>query len=200
MKRIFITLILLLFCTSYLSAQETENDTTKTHYTISTGLGFGSGFWGDSFTSSHLSFGITHQINSDLRLRANATTGTFSSSLLNNNESKAPFRNPNNRIAASVTADYQIYPKMWLSVSVFHDYINIGSSYNFLHTSHLYTTAVNANLTYKLRNDSFINFSLTFMETNNPYTYFNPYIISPMNDFMLMPYHNSFHNGGFLEW
>jgi hypothetical protein len=200
MKRTLILLTLVFVCSLSSLAQKDTNDINKTHFTFSTGIGGGTGFWGDRFTSSFLSANVTHQINSDLKVRAGALTGSFNSSLIGNYESKAPYRNSNNRQAAEVGVDYKINPRLQLSVTAYFDQINLGSMNNNLLTSRLTTTAFNANLTYKFKNDSFFNLGITFMETNNPYNTFNPYYFESMHGFSPLNSFNAFGESSFLGW
>ena len=192
MKRNFILLILAFVCALPVLAQDEDSTANRTRYTFSSGLSAGTGFWGDRFSSTFLSASVSHQINSDLRVRMGALTGSFNSSLIGNYQNKAPYRNSNNRQAAEVGMDYKINPRLQLSVTAYFDQVNLGSIDNNLLTSRLNTTAVNANFTYKLRNDSFINLSVTFVETNNPYNSLNPYYLETMHRFGPMNPCNTF--------
>ncbi|MDR1724946.1 MAG: hypothetical protein LBR28_00940 [Bacteroidales bacterium] len=156
-------------------SQKKHFDTIKTNFTFSTGIAAGTTFLNDNFTSSYLSFGVSHQINKDLRLRANVATSSFNTSFCGNYESKIPYRNPYNKKSAQVGVDYKLSERMSLSVTAYYDQVNLGSMQNNFHTNRLTTAAFNANFTYKLRNDSYFNLNVTFLETNNPYTIFNTY-------------------------
>ncbi|MDR0789875.1 MAG: hypothetical protein LBO06_03660 [Bacteroidales bacterium] len=200
MKRVLILLTFVFGCGLSVLAQSDGIDTNRTHFTFSTGLGGGTGFWGESFTSTFLSANVSHQINNDLRVRAGALTGSFNSSLIGNYQSKAPYRNPHNRQAAEVGVDYKINPRLQLSVTAYFDQINLGSLNNNFLSSSLTTTAFNANLTYKFKNDSFLNLSVTFMETNNPYNTFNPYYFESMHSFSPIHPFGAFGESSFFNW
>ncbi|MDR1847460.1 MAG: hypothetical protein LBR17_05025 [Bacteroidales bacterium] len=200
MKRIFLfTAISVTFCLSGF-AQQDSIDGQRTHYEFSTGMGGGIGFWGEKFTSTDVSLGVSHQINKDLRLRFFASTGSFNSTLTGNYEDKAPYRNPLNRQAAAVGMDYKINTNLQLSVTAYFDCLNLGSMNNYLHTSRLTTAAFNANLTYKFRNDSFLNLNVTFMETNNPYNMLNPYNMDSFGWFSPMNTPKTFLNSSIWDW
>jgi long-subunit fatty acid transport protein len=181
-------------------AQQEQNDTSRTHFTFSTGLSGGTGWLGERFTSAYLSGGVSHRLNDKLNLRFGVATGSFNSELLGNYRNKTPYRNPNNRQSAAIGVDYQPNDRLQLSITAFYDNISLSPTERLLKTNRLNTTGINADLTYKLSEGSFLNLNVTFMQSDNPYNFFNPYFTDGLQGFGSPFFNNNFPNHSFFGW
>lgn len=159
-------------------------------YNISMGANFGSGFFGQSFTSTYVAPSLRIRLNQKTHLRAGALTGDLwlnGGSQRNTVNDRAPYADRYKHSAAYMGMDFELSPKLNLFVTAFYD------TYNPLRTQSLrpqsqniYTYGFDASLTYEISKNSFLNLSVSFMETNNPYMLLMPYHHSPFNSMGLM--------------
>ncbi len=158
-----------------------QKDTTNSNqYSIMMGGGFGTGFFGESFSGNYIMPTANIQLNENSNLRLGALTGTTSINYNTplNSEDKAPYANRYNRRAAYMGGDFMLNQRTIVSVTAFFD-IQMPMS-NSMHNS-LRTYGVNANLNYQISKNSFLNLSFTYIESNNPLSlYSHPFNSSPL--------------------
>lgn len=162
--------------TNYLPSKQ-ENDK---QYNLSMGASFGRGFFGENFTSSYIAPSAIFKVNKQSYLRVGVLSGDLT---IRGNDDKTPYENRYKHNSAYVGMDIDINPKLMLSVTAFFDnYSPNGMRANF-GTRNLYSYGFNANLSYELSKNSFLNLSVTVIESNNPYSLYtsNPLsMYSPM--------------------
>lgn len=144
------------------------------------GGGFGTGFFGESFSGNYIMPTANIQLNENSNLRLGALTGTTSINYNTtlNSEDKAPYANRYNRRAAYMGGDFMLNQRTMVSVTAFFD-IQMPMS-NTMHNS-LRTYGVNANVNYQISKNSFLNLSFTYIESNNPLSlYSHPFNSSPL--------------------
>lgn len=173
MKKIIFSIVFISFC--FLAfCQEAKTDDYNLRLTYSAGIG-------NHFTASRMSAEYGGFLSDKLGIRIGASSTDlflkFSGSTL---EDKAPYSEKGRQLSLKAGIDYKASDKMLLSFSAYFSNMNLGNDFFF-------SRAVNANLRYMFSEDSFIDVSLTFMETNNPFYFCNPY----------MPYHSHCFDYGF---
>jgi hypothetical protein len=174
-------------------------------YNISMGAGFGTGFFGERFASTYIAPSIRIKVNEKAYVRAGILTGDTwvrGNSYCNRVEDRAPYSDHYKRTAAYMGMDIELNPNLNLSVTAFYDVSNPMSSLKTSNSSKgLYTYGFNANMTYEITKNSFLNLSFTYIESNNPYStmLYNGYGLNPMGLMhnSINPYNNIFYNNSF---
>ncbi|MDD2529871.1 MAG: hypothetical protein PHN41_01440 [Bacteroidales bacterium] len=169
-------------------------------YRIDMGTSFGKGFFSESFVSTYIAPSVIMKVNPQSWLRAGVLTGDSWINMPKTKkplEDKAPYENRYKRNMAYVGMDFEINPRLLVSVTAFWDNFSPMSNMNTLGIrDNLYTYGFNANLTYQITENSYFNLGFTFVESNNPYSLMPYRYGSPMSAFspMFTPYghHNNF--------
>lgn len=174
-------------------------------YNISMGAGFGTGFFGERFASTYIAPSVRIKVNEKAYVRAGILTGDTwvrGNSYCNRVEDREPYSDHYKRTAAYMGMDVELNPKLNLSVTAFYDVSNPMSSLKLSNSRQgLYTYGFNANMTYEMTKNSFLNLSFTYIESNNPYSamLYNGYGINPMGLMhnSINPDNNIFYNNSF---
>lgn len=176
-------------------------------YNLSMGASIGNGFWGERISSTYIAPSVRVKANEKAYVRAGVLAGQTTiggNAFCTKAEDKAPYRDRFKHNAAYIGMDLELNPKLSLSVTAFYDVLNPMSG---LRTSasrgDLHTYGFNANMTYEITKNSFLNFSFTYIDSNNPYSTFpNSYLgYSPINPmFSPMSHYNSFLNNNYFGW
>lgn len=142
---------------------------------LSMGAFMGRDFCGYRYLSNDVGVEYSSWITPKVNFRIGADVGFIHTNAFSQTEDKAPYSDRYRKTAAYAGADIAVNPRMIVSVTAFFDNISLGGLNNRFHTSNLGTVGFNARMRYKLKDDSFIDLSLTFIESNNPFSYHNPY-------------------------
>lgn len=183
-------------------------DEDPTQFRIEMGASFGKGFFNENFVSTYIAPSVSMKVNSQSWLRAGILTGDSWINLPKNQtppEDKAPYENRYKRNMAYVGMDFEVNPRLMVSLTAFWDNLNPMSTPNTLGIrDNLYTYGFNANLTYQISKNSYFNLGFTFIETNNPYSLLPYSYGSPMSAFNPMfssyGHHNNFLIGAPYNW
>lgn len=157
----------------------------KTQYNISMGASFGSGFFGQKFSSTYIAPSMRTRLNEKVNLRAGVLTGDvwLNGKSSNIPQDRAPYADRYKHNAAYMGMDFEISPKINLFVTAFYDRYNpLRTQSLSSQAKNIYTYGFDASMSYEISKNSFINLSLSFMETNNP-SILMPYHSSPFNSF-----------------
>ena len=173
MKKLLI--ISLFFSISYIAyCQELKPDKGDVTLSYSSAIG-------ENFFANRMGVGYNQWITDDVGIRFGISSTDFMfRSPLCDVENKAPYSAKGKQMALKASLDYKASEKLLMSFSAY--FSNMVVANNFF-----YTRAVNASFRYMFREDSFIDVSLTIMDSNNPFAFYNPY----------MPYHRPLYDYGF---
>lgn len=179
----------------------------QAQYTLTTGASFGRGFFGERFSETFLGASGSFKLNEESWLRVGAMTGDtrIKGDLFSSNpEDKAPYANHYRRNAAYIGMDFELNKKALLSVTAFYDLSSPQAQIGKANTrNNLYTYGFNANLTYKISENSLFKLGITLIESNNPYSLmsiYSPYL-NPMGIHHGALGHNYGVNSiGFMNW
>jgi hypothetical protein len=214
MKRLLLTI--LMFCSAPLIAQESNTDTlqtsifSKAQYSIEMGAAMGYGWGGSKMASTYVFPKAQFKINDNAQLRVGVLSGEDWYKPSKTVRNLAPYENRYKHNAITMAADYKINDKMLLSVSALYD---MRTPFQSVRNNNrdLYTYGASASLWYKLSKDSFLNLTVSYLRSNDPYTlmpYYHPYLGSmgannAVANFLwgddesglsFSPYHNSISN------
>ncbi len=142
---------------------------------------------GEGFYADNVAIDYSKWLNPKVGIRIGAEVGEISSHLLDSSQDKAPYARNKRRSAISVGMDYLPNPNTLISFTAFFDNIDLNGFNDRYGASRLYTRGFNANFVYRFNEESRICLSLTVAESNNPYSFANPY----------SPYGNPYYTGGF---
>ncbi len=165
MKKLLI--IVLFFSFSYIAfCQESQPD--KGNFSLSYSAAIGQNLLAD-----RMGVGYEKWLNQDVGIRLGIATTDFTfrcpSQAL---EDKAPYSAKGKQISLNAGVDYKVSEKFLLSFSAYYSTMNLWSLNSGFGNNQFYTKAVNASMRYIFSNDSFIDLSLSFIETNQPFPYF----------------------------
>ena len=156
-------------------------------FKIEMGTSFGKGFFSENFISTYIAPSVVMKVNSQSWLRAGILTGDSWINFPKNQtppEDKAPYENRYKRNMAYVGMDFEINPRLMVSLTAFWDNFSPMANPNTLGIrNNLYTYGFDANLTYQISKNSYFNFGFTFVETNNPYSLLPYRYGSPLSAF-----------------
>lgn len=176
-------------------------------YNLSMGASIGNGFWGERISSTYIAPSIRIKANEKAYIRAGVLTGQTTiggNAFCRKAEDKAPYRDRFKHNAAYIGMDFELNPKIELSVTAFYDVLNPMTGLKTTASrGDLHTYGFNANMTYEITKNTFLNLSFTYIDSNNPYSTFpNSYLgSSPINS-MFSPrgLNNGFLNNNFFGW
>lgn len=174
MKKLLFTSIFA-FSLFFVSYSQKSDSTDYGDMRLSAGMVMGRDFFGEKFFSDNVSFEYSKWLNPKAGIRLGASVGEISSAFLDNNEDKAPYSKSHRRTSAYVGLDYVVNPRMLISVTAFFDNVNLNGYDRRFGASRLYTNGFNANLTYKFSNESLLNLSFTYIESNAAFVPYSPY-------------------------
>lgn len=185
-----LALFLGLFLPLALIAQNSNEDSVQTtmsskaRYNIEMGATMSSGFGGRGFASTYVFPKAQMKINDKVSMRVGVLAGEAWTYGKKAPIDRAPYENRYKHNAATMAADYKINDKALLSVSAFFDmYSPYGSRIN--NSRELYTYGASASLWYKIGKNSLFNISVSYLQSNNPYTlmpYCHPWITPYYNN------------------
>ncbi len=167
MKKIIFSIICLSLCFSAF-CQEAKADDYDMRLTYFAGIG-------THFSASRMGAEYNGLISDKWGMRIGASSTDFFLKIPSPQlEDKAPYSAKGKQMALKAAVDYKVSEKFLMSFSAYLSNMVVENSL-------FYTRAVNASFRYMFRENSFIDVSLTFVDTNNPFVFCNPY----------MPYHHS---------
>ena len=121
---------------------------------------------GQNLFASRMGVGYDKWLNEDVGIRFGISTTDFAFRCpYQSVENKAPYSAKGKQLALNASLDYKVSNKMLLSFSAYFSTMNLWNQ-NFT------TKAVNASMRYVFKNDSFIDISLTVVESNSPFPYY----------------------------
>ncbi len=132
---------------------------------------------GEGFYADNLGIDYSKWLSPKVGIRLGAEVGEIRSHLLDSPQDRVPYSQAKRRSMVYAGVDYIPNPKMLVSVTAFFDNVNLNGFDNRYGASRLYTNGFNATMIYKFDNESRISLSLTFAESNNPFSFANPYSV-----------------------
>lgn len=121
---------------------------------------------GQNLFANRMGVGYDKWLNEDVGIRFGISTTDFAFRCpYQSVENKAPYSAKGKQLALNASVDYKVSNKMLLSFSAYFSTMNLWNQ-NFT------TKAVNASMRYVFKNDSFIDISLTVVESNSPFPYY----------------------------
>ena len=168
MRKIFFTILTIFLCFSAYS-QETKESLFNARLSYSAGIG-------QNFFGNRIGVDCDKIINDDVAVRF----GIATSDLFFNNrnlclEDKAPYSAKGKQISLNAAMDYKVSNKLLFSFSAFYSNMNVWTNNANLGQSVFYSAAFNASFRYVFKENSFIDVSFTFVDTNNPFLLHYPY-------------------------
>lgn len=179
MKKFVQLFITFLFC---LSANSQELTTDKSDVNLSYSAAIG-----QNFLANRVGLGYDNWLSEKVGFRLGFSSTDFSFRCpLQHSEDKAPYSAKGKSMSLKASLDYKASEKLLMSFTAFYSNMDVWSLSAGLENNMFYTRGFNASFRYMFREDSFIDLSLTIVDSNNPFIYYNPY----------MPYHNSLYDYG----
>lgn len=125
---------------------------------------------GQNLFANRMGVGYDKWLNEDVGIRFGISTTDFAFRCpYQSVENKAPYSAKGKQLALNASVDYKVSNKMLLSFSAYFSTMNLWSMNSEFGNNQFYTKAVNASLRYIFSNDSFIDLSLSFIETNQSF-------------------------------
>ena len=147
---------------------------------------------GENFLANRMGVGYRQWLNDKVGLRLGVSSTDFAFKCpFETLEDKAPYSAKGKQISLNAALDYKASDKLLLSFSAYFSTMNAFSmNGNVGNMDMYYTRAFNASMRYMFNEKSFIDISLTLVDSNNPFLYCNPYL----------PYYSRYNSLGFNEF
>ncbi len=159
-------LIFLFFSFSFIAyCQELTPDNGNMSLSFSSAIG-------QNLFANRVGVGYDKWLNENVGVRFGIATTDFSFRCpYQNVEDKAPYSAKGKQLSLNAAVDYKVSEKMLLSFSAYYSTMNLWNVSSGFKNNSFYTKTVNASLRYIFSNDSFIDLTLSFIETNHSFIY-----------------------------
>ena len=158
MKKASLLILFFSFCFSAF-CQELTPDKADFNLSYSASIG-------ENFLANRMGAGYGQWLNDKVGVRFGIASTDFAFKCpFEKVEDKAPYSAKGKQISLNAALDYKASDKLLLSFSAYFSTMNLWNQ-NFT------TKAVNASMRYVFKNDSFIDISLTVVESNSPFPYY----------------------------
>jgi hypothetical protein len=184
MKKASLLILFFSFCFSAF-CQELTPDKADFNLSYSASIG-------ENFLANRMGAGYGQWLNDKVGVRFGIASTDFAFKCpFEKVEDKAPYSAKGKQISLNAALDYKASDKLLLSFSAYFSTMNaFFINGNVGNMDMYYTRAFNASMRYMFNEKSFIDISLTLVDSNNPFLYCNPYL----------PYYSRYNSLGFNEF